>query len=293
MSSSTPSVKVNSRFLNPLLVLSAGVTRHVIGSVYQCPRSHRLRLAPAQPATCSSWPSDTSSNLATQIMLSRQRGGGWHMITGTHTRTLVDVEPLHWWEHFFWSKSAHLWPVGYFTVNKFCFVCFFLKWSHNIIFKLFDKKVNQTQTIDQCDIVTSITARVQSRGSALTIVRSLFQNHAVAMFHSRSRTVWLHHSSPTVFKGLLSLSVRHIPGLTEHRLNLFWLEWMNSLIQMLFTRYRDRLPLWSVWVAVPWFGHQGAETFTDSKYICIIPNKDNSEHFECYFMVVFPPSWWI
>lgn len=76
MSSSTPSVKVNSRFLNPLLVLSAGVTGHVISSVYQCPRSHRLRLAEAQPATCSSWPSDTGSNLATQIMLSRQRGGG-------------------------------------------------------------------------------------------------------------------------------------------------------------------------------------------------------------------------
>lgn len=88
MSSSTPSVKVNSRFLNPLLVLSAGVTRHVIGSVYQCPRSHRLRLAPAQPATCSSWPSDTSSNLATQIMLSRQRGGGgWHDYTNTHAHT--------------------------------------------------------------------------------------------------------------------------------------------------------------------------------------------------------------
>lgn len=125
MSSSTPSVKVNSRFLNPLLVLSAGVTRHVIGSVYQCPRSHRLRLAPAQPATCSSWPSDTSSNLATQIMLSRQRGGGgWHMITRTHTRTLVDVEPLHRCEHFSWSKSVNLWPVGDFTVNKF---------GHNII----------------------------------------------------------------------------------------------------------------------------------------------------------------
>lgn len=42
------------------------------------------------------------------------------------------------------------------------------------------------------------------------------------MFHSRSRTVWLHHSSPTVFKGPLSLSIHHIPGLTEHRLNLFW-----------------------------------------------------------------------
>lgn len=42
------------------------------------------------------------------------------------------------------------------------------------------------------------------------------------MFHSRSHTVWLHHSSPTVFKGPLSLPVHHIPGLTEHRLNLFW-----------------------------------------------------------------------
>ena len=85
MSSSTPSVKVNSRFLNPLLVLSAGVTRHVISSVYQCPPAHRLRLAEAQSATCSSWPSDTGSNLATQIMLSRQRGDGSHMISGALT----------------------------------------------------------------------------------------------------------------------------------------------------------------------------------------------------------------
>lgn len=95
MSRSTPSVKVNSCFLNPLLVLSAGVTRHVISSVHQCPRSHRLRLARAQSATCSSWPSDTGSNLATQIMLSCQRGDSSHMISGTHTHTCRLVEFLH------------------------------------------------------------------------------------------------------------------------------------------------------------------------------------------------------
>lgn len=48
MSSLTPSAEVNSSFPNPLLVLSASVTRHVICSVYQCPWSHRLHLAEAR-----------------------------------------------------------------------------------------------------------------------------------------------------------------------------------------------------------------------------------------------------
>lgn len=81
MNSLTPSAEVNSCFPNPLLVLSACGPHHVIGSVYQCPKSHKLHLAKTQSGNL--WPMaplDTCSNMATQIMLNPQREGSSRVI---------------------------------------------------------------------------------------------------------------------------------------------------------------------------------------------------------------------